>query len=315
MEDAVKKLSEYVICPVCKSKLKITNEELYCSKCDKSFPIVGKIPILINENNSLFKIEDFLNKKNTTFKSIDEFKLIISNYLPSISINIKSKENYYILKKYLQKSKNPKVLIIGGSVLGKGMEELIKAKEIDFIEGDVSFGSRTQIIFDAHNIPFANDFFDCVIVQAVLEHVLNPQECVKEIHRVLKFGGYVYSETPFMQQVHMGQYDFTRFTYLGHRYLFKNFEEIGSGAVCGPAMALSWAYQYFMLSFTQSERLRLLIQVFCRLTSFWIKYFDLFLIRKTGSLDASSGFYFFGFKSNDELTGHELIELYKGGQK
>ena len=28
--------------------------------------------------------------------------------------------------------------------------------------------------------------FDCVIIQAVLEHVLDPKRCVKEIHRVLK---------------------------------------------------------------------------------------------------------------------------------
>ena len=55
---------------------------------------------------------------------------------------------------------------------------------------------------------------------------------------VYKDDGLVYADTPFMQQVHMGRYDFTRFTYLGHRRLFRKFEEIDSGAVSGPAMAL-----------------------------------------------------------------------------
>jgi len=37
-----------------------------------------------------------------------------------------------------------------------------------------------------------------------------------------------------MQQVHNERYDFTRFTYLGHRRLFSAFDEIDSGASCGP---------------------------------------------------------------------------------
>ena len=52
---------------------------------------------------------------------------------------------------------------------------------------------------------------------------------MKEIYRVLKSDGIVYIETPFMQQVHGGKYDFTRFTYLGHRRLFARFQEIESG--------------------------------------------------------------------------------------
>ncbi len=51
---------------------------------------------------------------------------------------------------------------------------------------------------------------------------------MKEIHRVLKDDGIVYADTPFMQQVHEGAYDFTRFTLSGHRWLFKNFALLDS---------------------------------------------------------------------------------------
>ena len=91
-------------------------------------------------------------------------------------------------------------------------------------------------IADAHNIPIVNEYFDCVIIQAVLEHVLRPNQVVNEIFRVLKANGIVYSETPFLQQVHEGPYDFTRFTESGHRYLFKNFELIKSGASDGAGL-------------------------------------------------------------------------------
>ena len=70
---------------------------------------------------------------------------------------------------------------------------------------------------------------DAVCVQAVLEHVVDPAGVVAEIERVLKSDGVVYAETPFMQQVHGGAYDFTRFTELGHRWLWRRFATIERG--------------------------------------------------------------------------------------
>jgi len=142
--------------------------------------------------------------------------------------------------------------------------------------------------------------------------VTDPYKCVEEIHRVLKPQGLVYAETPFMQQVHLGRYDFTRFTHLGHRRLFRRFEEIHSGAMCGPGMALAWAYRYFLLSFARSKLLRAFLTVFSSLTAFYFKYFDHFLINKPGALDAASGYYFIGERSDRILSDRELIRLYRG---
>ena len=64
----------------------------------------------------------------------------------------------------------------------------------------------------------------------------------------------MYAETPFMQQVCVARFDFTRFTHLGHRRLFRWFDEVRSGPVCGPGMALAWSYQYFLLSFFERPR-------------------------------------------------------------
>jgi SAM-dependent methyltransferase len=177
----------------------------------------------------------------------------------------------------------------------------------------VSFGERTRLICDAHDIPFQDGSFDGVIAQAVLEHVVDPYRCVEEIHRVLKKKGMVYAETPFMQQVHGGRYDFTRFTLLGLRRLFRWFEEIDSGAVGGPGMALAWSYQYFLLSFSPSKTWRRAIRVFTCFTSFFLKYFDHFLIDKHSALDAASCFFFMGIKAEQVLSDTDLIRLYRGG--
>jgi SAM-dependent methyltransferase len=324
MQSSVKlsdvKLSETVQqmlrCPICKARLVSHDEHYQCknSECNFLFPIINGIPILIDEDNSVFSLDDFINQNNSTFFS-SQTKLVqtVNRFLPDILRNIKGRENYNKLTKLLLgRSSTPKVLVIGGSILGEGMEAIIAHPNIESVDSDVTFGPRTKLVCDAHSIPFEDNSFDGVIVQAVLEHVVDPWRCVEEIHRVLKEDGLVYAETPFMQQVHGGRYDFTRFTHLGHRRLFRKFEEIDSGAVCGPAMALAWSYRYFLLSFASSSFLRRLIGVFVRLTSFYLTYLDYLLIDKPGTLDAASGYYFIGRKSNRVLPDKDLIKLYKG---
>lgn len=310
-------IQQFLCCPSCKMVLELISDEYRCTnfECGKFFPIINGIPILINESNSVFSIDDFINHRNTFFDlpQRSNIKETIKRILPDIGRNIKAKQNY---KKFAQhllgKSSTPKVLVLGGSILGKGMEALLSYPTIELVESDVSFGPRTTIICDAHDIPFENNLFDGVVVQAVLEHVVDPSRCVEEIYRILKKDGFIYVETPFMQQVHGGKYDFTRFTHLGHRRLLRKFKEIDSGAVCGPGMALAWSYNYFLLSFTKSKMLRNFIAVFVRLTSFYLKYFDYYLINKPGTLDAASGYYFMGQKSYKILTDRELIKLYRG---
>ena len=109
---------------------------------------------------------------------------------------------------------------------------------------------RVSDIADARQFPLA---VDGVRIQAVLEHVVNPEQVLSEISRVLKPGGLVYAETPFMQQVHEGAYDFTRFTEVGHRWLFRNFETISRGALGGPGLSLYWAAKYFLRGLTRSR--------------------------------------------------------------
>jgi hypothetical protein len=128
----------------------------------------------------------------------------------------------------------------------------------------------------------------------------------------LKLSGIIYAETPFMQQVHMRQYDFTRYTHLGHRRLFRNFEEIKSGPTGGPGMALSWSYTWFLRSFATSAVMIYFLTFFGYITSFFLKYFDYFLIDKPGSYDAASQFFFMGKKSNNVLSDKELIKQFRG---
>ncbi|PSB56083.1 methyltransferase domain-containing protein [Chamaesiphon polymorphus] len=303
-------------CPVCHAELNQTERELEClnSECTTSFPIVDGIPVLINERASVFAIDDFRARRQTFFKSESKNQLvnILKSLIPDISRNIKGAANYRHLSQILLEcSPHPRVLVIGGSILGDGMEYLVENTAIELVESDVAFGERTMLISDAHDLPFQDGAFDGVIAQAVLEHVLDPHRCCAEIYRVLNDRGVVYAETPFMQQVHNSPYDFTRFTHFGHRRLFRHFEEIDSGAVCGPGMALASAYMSFLVSFTTSKVFTRLLIAFARLTSFYLKYFDYLTIDKPGARDAASGYYFIGRKSDLVLSDRDLIKLYQ----
>lgn len=303
-------------CPVCISKLNTLGTQLKCTnrKCAAIYPIVDGVPILINEAMSVFSLSDFTTQKSLIPESKQsEWKKIVWRLIPSISKNIRAGENYDRLTELLLASTPvPRVLVIGGRVIGEGMEKLAASRLIELIETDVAFGPRTSIVCDAHCLPFEDNSFDGVIAQAVLEHVVDPIRCVDQFHRVLKNGGLVYAETPFIAQVHMGAHDFTRFTHLGHRRLFRHFDEIESGAVCGPGMALAWSYRYFLLSFASSKTLRMLIHIFAGFTSFFLKYFDLFLIDKRGVYDAALGYFFIGKKGNNILSDRDLMKLYRG---
>ena len=59
-----------------------------------------------------------------------------------------------------------------------------KDKRITFLKGD---------IFQAS---FPNDFFDCIYMDSVLEHVLDPIRHLSEIRRILRKGGVLYIGVP-----------------------------------------------------------------------------------------------------------------------
>jgi hypothetical protein len=145
--------------------------------------------------------------------------------------------------------------------------------------------------------------------------VLSPEQVVGQITRVLKNGGVVYADTAFVQQVHMGRFDFTRFTDLGHRWLFRNYEEIIRSNAGGPGAGLAWAISYFFLSFIGNRKYaRLFVRAVFRLLFFWVHYFDYFLQNRSASRDAASGVIFVGLNRKRPLISpRELIGQYRGG--
>ena len=304
---------DIVRCPSCFGCVSRRENAFVCSNpaCNKIYPEIDGIPVFIKEESSVFSISDFEANKATFFQKRGWLVEWFNQQLPSISHNLAAKENYEELSKLALKGKTfARILVIGGSVAGQGFESLTDNPAVELVETDVSFGPRVIMICDAHDLPFADDCFDVVIAQAVLEHVVDPFRCVGEFYRVLRDDGLMYAETPFMQQVHGGRYDFMRFSYRGHRRLFRNFDEIHAGITGGPGMALAWSWQYFLRSFGTSTRAQMYLAMIGRLTAFYLKYFDYLLKRAPMAYDSASGFYFMGRKSKAVLSDRDLVRSY-----
>lgn len=306
---------ELLACPKCHGSPKKRAEALFCEHCDRSYPIVRDTPVMILDESSIFRLSDFTSEGTTTLDPrVAGLKVFLRKITPRISSNDFARENYARFARELKaRTARPRVLVIGGGILGRGMEALAEDANIELVETDVSFGPRTRVICDAHDLPFGQRAFDGVVAQAVLEHVVDPGRCVAEIQRVLSPEGLVYAETPFIQQVHMGRYDFWRFTALGHRRLFRWFDEIDAGAVAGPGVALAWSLKYFLLSFATGRVSRLLLNAASGFSGFGFKTVDrLLLMKRPGVYDAASGYYFMGRLRTSPLDDRGIVAGYRG---
>ena len=304
-------------CPLCAARAAF-DEECRCTNpgCGQRFPVIGGVPVLINERMSVFRFEDFVEGRKTFFDPAADprgWRARLARLLYENAIDLKSESILRRLAVLLRAAApTPRVLVIGAGVEETGVAALRTLAGAELVLTDVFLGWDVSLVCDAHEIPFDDGTFDGVVAQAVLEHVVDPYRCVAEIHRVLKPAGIVYSEIPFMQQVHGGEYDFTRFTHLGQRRLFRHFEEIESGASSGPALALIWSWRAFLMSFSASRTSARLLRVLAKLTSFWWKYFDRILIDRPAALDAACSMYFIGRRSEVTLSDRALLQSYRG---
>jgi len=218
-------------------------------------------------------------------------------------------DNLERLRRELPRNGRSQVLIVGGGGGGNGTKTLFADENLDLIAFDIYATPLTQFIADGHQIPLADGSVDAVVIQAVLEHVLDPAQVVAEIHRVLAPGGVVYAETPFLQQVHEGPYDFTRFTESGHRYLFRKFTLLDSGIIGGPGTQLLWSIDYLARSLFRSR----LAGGVTKALFFWVRLLDR-LCPYPYAVDSASGCYFLGRRSDREISPREIIKYYRGAQ-
>ncbi|TSA18703.1 SAM-dependent methyltransferase [bacterium] len=274
-----------------------------------SYRYIDGKPVLIDFETFVMNIEDFFSSMGNSIVARSDNVGPIGKRLRDVisPVHPTSKKNLAAVQRLLNDKRRSRLLVVGGGEIGGGAEPLYADDNIELLSFDIYNSPNVQFIADAHKIPLASHSVDCVVIQYVLEHVLDPQQVVGEIHRVLKDNAIVYAETPFLEQVHEGPLDFTRFTESGHRYLFKQFELIDSGVIAGAGTHLAWSIEHFARALFRSWGIG---KVFKLLFS-WLQYFDR-IIPESYNIDAADSVYFMGRKTKVVISPNQIIPYYQG---
>lgn len=288
---------------------------LVCGACGRHYPVRRGTPVLIADERSVFACDDFTESSGyggASYGTEDEgarglrgrYRHLM-RYLRDAGSSAGGLSSGDAVRQVCNWRPRPKVLVIGAGAVRFDLPA-------EFTYTDVSFMDNVACIADAHDLPFADGSFDMVVASAVLEHVVDPQRVESEMRRVLVEDGWVFAVTPFLQPVHMGAYDFTRFTLLGHRRLFRHYQEIAAGPAMGPGWVLGASLHAFLLSFAGGRWSRRLLNLGGILVALPCRWLDRLTLRHPAGADGAGGCYFFGRRAAKPLTDRELIGLYRG---
>lgn len=154
-------------------------DALLCAACGRRFPRVAGIPVLLRSDNQFFGPETGGNPKTSGFNPSVAW---IARRLPDITLLRPRPEMLVERGVDGLAGRRRACLVVGGGekVAARGR---LDEEFAEVIVTDVVANPGIDIICDGHDLPFETDAVDLVVINAVLEHVLDPQRVVDEIER------------------------------------------------------------------------------------------------------------------------------------
>ncbi|NQW07358.1 MAG: class I SAM-dependent methyltransferase [Candidatus Pelagibacter sp.] len=302
-------------CIKCKFPIELNHSlnTVICDNCSSEYPLLNGKPVFLKSASDYINSADLIN---SNFKQVESKNIkFLKRLVPSPSVNLSRSKVY---KKLNNNNCIGRILIVGGGTQKCSIQKKFPNSKI--VSFDIDLSSDVDCFADAHHMPFVNDYFDLVIITAVLQHVPKPIIVVSEIYRCMKPSGFVYSENAFLQHVIEGGYDFQRTTLSGHKLLFFNFKIVDSGVVAGPFTVLYWWIENTFLlffNFGNSSTHRFL-KFGLRFVFAWISRLDWLLINFKGLEDMASSTYILANKtietskdSNEDVI-RNIINNYSG---
>jgi len=110
------------------------------------------------------------------------------------------------------------------------------------IEVEYDLFRDTDVVADAHRLPFRSGSFALFFAMNVFEHLRRPEQAVHEVMRVLQPGGEVHIHTAFLQPLHEAPAHFYNATEFGVREWFRDFDDVQVhvSSNFNPLYAVAW---------------------------------------------------------------------------
>ncbi|QNE31047.1 methyltransferase domain-containing protein [Sphingomonas sp. NBWT7] len=200
----------------------------------------------------------------------------------------------------------PKTIVMfGAGEEGYGSKPLYEDPDVRIVAFDIYASPIVTFVADAHNVPVKDASVDGVWLQGMLEFTIDPRRVVAEASRILKPGGFMFTDTTFMFPLCEKAYDFHRWSPSGLRWLFRDFTVSASGQSTGPGTMAALAIRYLLQSLLRSTKLGQ-IAAFPFVA---LRFLDRFCADRR-ALDASVGMFMFGRKALQPIDVDELIAYY-----
>lgn len=165
----------------------------------------------------------------------------------------------------------------------------------DVMTLDIAPLANVDIVGDGHRLPLQSGSLDGLIIQQVLEHVRDPAQVIHEARRVLKSGGRIYCEVPFLYPIH-DRLDFHRWSITGLEMLCAPFSRVDAGMSMGPLSAFSAIVRRMATTPLKSAWSEAAIDLVLGWVLSPLKYLDELMIRWPAATLVAGAVYFEGRK-------------------
>jgi SAM-dependent methyltransferase len=185
MTESRSRLESILVCPACRRALRFESEETICAACDISYRKQNGVTVFLDRSAEMMPADHQSNPLGPEFETM---------------------------------------LARGDGLtlhLGAGATAVRYPSCVEF---EHKIFRHTDVVGDAHRLPFGDNVFDRVFAFNVFEHLRDPKTAAAEIHRVLKPGGVLMLHTAFLQALHEAPHHFYNATEFGVREWFAQFE-------------------------------------------------------------------------------------------
>jgi SAM-dependent methyltransferase len=110
------------------------------------------------------------------------------------------------------------------------------------VEVEYSIFRNTDVVADAHRLPFADGVFEAVVTFNTFEHLYDPSRAARELHRILKPGGRLLLQTASLQPLHEEPHHYYNTAESGLLRWFSDFADQSCRVAEGMGTALSLAW-------------------------------------------------------------------------
>lgn len=203
-------------CPSCRGELDHTADDLSCARCERRFPYFDGRPVIAADPDYDPRSEDQFKSANT--------------YGQQVIALIEAHRDGWVLD------------------CGSGSPSL---GFYNVVHLDLHAFPHVDVVTDGNSLPFADETFDAVLSEAVLEHVTDPVAYTREVARVMKPGALVRLDVAFLSPYHGVPDHYFNMTRSGLRVVVEEsgleVESISTGPHQHPQVALSQILNQYVL--------------------------------------------------------------------